>query len=102
MDRRTGLSPILASSRHILGRGRRLVLDVRDLKSGYGSLEILHSISVRVHQKHLVAILGPNGVGKSTLLRSIVGLARVWEPSVIRFKGEDITGVPTESLARRG
>jgi branched-chain amino acid transport system ATP-binding protein len=78
------------------------MLDVRDLRSGYGSLEVLHGISVHVPQENLVAILGPNGVGKSTLLRSIAGLARVWAPSVIQFKGEDITGVPTDLLARRG
>lgn len=78
------------------------MLDVRDLRSGYGSLEVLHGISVRLPQEQLVAILGPNGVGKSTLLRSIVGLARVWEPSVIRFKGDDITGISAELLARRG
>jgi len=49
------------------------ILEVKNVVSGYGSMEVLHDISLDVGEKQIVSVLGPNGAGKTTLLRTIFG-----------------------------
>lgn len=77
------------------------LLEVRDVVSGYGETEILHSVSIAVEKGQIVTIIGPNGSGKSTLLKTIFGLVRPKKGQVY-FHGEDITGMPPEVLVRKG
>jgi len=50
------------------------VLELNNLKAGYGQTEILHDLSMYVDQNEIVAIIGPNGAGKSTAMKSVLGL----------------------------
>ena len=50
------------------------MLEVIDLKTGYGKKIVIHSASIKVEEKEIVALIGPNGAGKSTLLKAIMGL----------------------------
>lgn len=77
------------------------LLEVRDVVSGYGETEILHSVSIAVEKGQIVTIIGPNGSGKSTLLKTIFGLVRPKKGRVY-FHGEDITGMPPEVMVRKG
>ncbi len=72
-----------------------------DVVAGYGEAEILHGVSITVAEGEIVTIIGPNGCGKSTLMKAIVGLVDVRTGSV-RFRGDDITGVPPEMIVRTG
>jgi branched-chain amino acid transport system ATP-binding protein len=75
------------------------VLAVNQLRSGYGSNEIIHGIDFAVRPGEVVTILGPNGCGKTTFVKSILGYVRVSQGSV-RFAGHDITALsPTERAA---
>jgi ABC-type branched-subunit amino acid transport system ATPase component len=69
--------------------------------SGYGSMEVLHGISLDVEDKQIVTLLGPNGCGKTTLLRTIFGVINPWKGKIY-YKDEDISGFSPESMARRG
>ncbi len=77
------------------------ILRVEDVVSGYGSMEVLHGLSLEVEEGHIVSMLGPNGAGKTTLLRTIFGVLRPWKGKIY-FRGEDISGLPPERLARMG
>jgi ABC-type branched-subunit amino acid transport system ATPase component len=77
------------------------LLQVRDLDFGYGKLQVLHGVDLEVGEGELVALLGVNGAGKSTVLRAISGLGAPTAGSV-RFAGEDITYLDAESRVRRG
>jgi branched-chain amino acid transport system ATP-binding protein len=77
------------------------MLEVRDLKSGYGPIPVLHGVSLSVEAGEIVAIVGPNGAGKTTLLKTIFGLLPASEGSV-RFDGRDVTDMRTTSLAELG
>jgi len=74
---------------------------VDDIHTYYGKSHILHGVSLTVAPGEVVGLLGRNGVGKSTTLKTIMGLVR---PSrgTIRFDGEAVTGVAPYKLARRG
>ena len=77
------------------------LLDVRELRAGYGKVMVLHDVNLQVRPGEALALLGPNGAGKSTLLRTISGLL----PSVgghIRFGGDDLTRANARDIARRG
>jgi branched-chain amino acid transport system ATP-binding protein len=78
-----------------------MLLTVDDVHTYYGKSHILHGVSLRVEPGEVVGLLGRNGVGKSTTLKTIMGLVR---PSggTIRFEEEDITGRAPQYLARRG
>ena len=77
------------------------VLELNNLKAGYGQTEILHDLSMYVNQNEIVAIIGPNGAGKSTAMRSVLGLLNIREGSVV-LNGEDITDTPAQKVIERG
>jgi len=69
--------------------------------SGYGSMEVLHGISLEVEERQIVTLLGPNGSGKTTLLRTIFGVISPWKGKIY-YKDEEISGLSPENMARRG
>lgn len=77
------------------------LLEIENVVSGYGEMEILHDVSVQVEKREIVSIIGPNGAGKSTLMKTIFGLLRTWEGRVV-FAGEDITRLTPERIVRQG
>jgi ABC-type branched-subunit amino acid transport system ATPase component len=77
------------------------ILQVEGIKSGYGSMEVLHEVSVEVEEGKIVTLLGPNGSGKTTLLRTIFGIVKPRD-GAITFKGEDITGLAPEKTVLKG
>ncbi len=77
------------------------MLNIKDLKSGYKDMEVLHKIDFKIKPAEIVAIIGPNGAGKSTLLKSIFSLAKVYSGKII-FKDKDITKLPTHELIYEG
>jgi branched-chain amino acid transport system ATP-binding protein len=66
------------------------ILEVRDLESGYGEVQILWGASLIVEEGKLTCLVGGNGAGKTTALRTVMGLNRAWKGSVL-FEGRDIT-----------
>ncbi len=77
------------------------MLEVRKLHAGYGSVEILRGIDLDVGQGEVVAVLGSNGVGKSTLNNNLSALYRPFSGS-IRFNGENLVGLSSTEVVRRG
>ncbi len=77
------------------------LLEVHDIHAGYGKMEILHGIALKVEAGQVVSIIGPNGAGKSTVFKTIFGLLPVRQGRVI-FAGEDVTNRPPEVLLRQG
>ena len=78
-----------------------IVLEVDDLRAGYGKTEVLHGVSLRVPAGAVVAVLGANGAGKSTLLGSIAGQVQTLGGS-IAFEGVAIDRLPAHRRARAG
>jgi branched-chain amino acid transport system ATP-binding protein len=77
------------------------MLEIRQLRAGYGSVEILRGIDLDVAAGEIVAVLGSNGVGKSTLNNNISSLYKPFGGS-IRFQGEEIAGLSSSEVVRRG
>lgn len=77
------------------------MLDVKSINTYYGLSHILFDLSITVSKGEVVGLLGRNGAGKSTTMRSIMGLTPPKEGSVI-FKGEDVTGEKPFQLFRKG
>jgi urea ABC transporter ATP-binding protein UrtE len=77
------------------------ILDVENLRAGYATGDVLQGVSVRVHPGEVVGVLGRNGVGKSTLMKAVIGLLRA-RTGVVRFKGDEITREGAHQRARRG
>lgn len=78
-----------------------MILDVVRIDTHYGSSHILQEVSLSVAEGEVVALLGRNGVGKTTTLRSIIGLSTPTRGS-IRFLGREICGPPAYEIARMG
>ena len=76
------------------------MLEVEDLHAYYGKSHILQGISFRIAQGEIISLLGRNGAGRSTTIKTIMG--QVVPHGVIRFKGERIDGRPPHEIARRG
>jgi branched-chain amino acid transport system ATP-binding protein len=77
------------------------LLEVRDLHTGYGKMEILRGVSLRVERGQVVSIIGPNGAGKSTVFKALFGLLPAWQGQ-IGFDGADVTNRPPADLLRQG
>ncbi|HEU5315536.1 MAG TPA: ABC transporter ATP-binding protein [Chloroflexota bacterium] len=76
-------------------------LDVRDVHSGYGEVQILWGVSLKLDEGKVTTLVGGNGSGKTTLLRTIMGLVPTWRGSV-SFRGTDVTRLPAHDKADRG
>ena len=79
----------------------QFVLEVQNIDAHYGAVQALHGISLKVKQGQLVALLGTNGAGKTTVLRTISGLLRASRGSV-RLLGDDITKRAAHTLPHSG
>jgi branched-chain amino acid transport system ATP-binding protein len=77
------------------------VLSVRDIHTYYGLAHVLQGVSLEVGDREIVALLGRNGAGKSTTLKSIVGLTPPRRGTIL-FEGDELVGRPTHLIARRG
>ncbi len=77
------------------------LLEVSDIRTRYGAIEALKGVSLTVEPKEVVTLIGANGAGKSTTLRSISGLTPATSGK-ITFEGEDITRVPAHEVVSRG
>ncbi len=81
--------------------GAAPMLQVRGLHAGYGAFEVLHGIDLDVGAGEIVAVLGANGVGKTTLNRALSGLLRA-RAGTIRFDGADIAQADHAAIVRAG
>ncbi len=77
------------------------VLEIRDLASGYGEVQVLWSASIALQEKKLTCLVGGNGVGKTTMLRTVMGLLYPWSGS-IWFEGKDVSRLPAYIKAEMG
>ena len=77
------------------------LLDVNGLTGGYGTTDILHSVSFAVEESGITTILGANGAGKTSVLRALCGMLRV-SGGKIAFSGQQLNGRATESIVRMG
>jgi branched-chain amino acid transport system ATP-binding protein len=78
-----------------------MFLDVKNLNVYYGAIHALQGISFHIEEGEIVSLIGANGAGKSTTLRTVSGILRPRNGS-IHFKDEDITTTPAEQIVRRG
>jgi branched-chain amino acid transport system ATP-binding protein len=77
------------------------MLELKDIHTYYGDSYILQGVSLKVNEGSVVALLGRNGMGKTTTIRSIIGLAPPRRGEII-FKGKNVAGLPPYAIARRG
>ena len=77
------------------------MLNLKTVETGYGKVRILRGIDLNVPAGSIVALLGGNGTGKSTLLKAISGLLPTWS-GAIEFNGESINGLPPHQIVQRG
>jgi branched-chain amino acid transport system ATP-binding protein len=82
--------------------GAAPLLEVERLNAGYGLAHVLHDVSFRIARGEVVALLGRNGVGKTTTLRGLAGLTPPFPGSAVRLLGRDVAGRPPEEIARAG
>jgi branched-chain amino acid transport system ATP-binding protein len=77
------------------------IIDVAELWAGYGATPILQGVTMSVSRGEIVGVIGRNGVGKSTLMRCLIGLLQTWR-GTIRFMGQDVTALDADARARAG
>jgi len=77
------------------------ILELSDVHTFYGTIEALKGITIEVHDGEIVTLIGANGAGKSTTLRSISGLNHP-RRGKIRFQGADVTNTPAHEIVRMG
>ena len=77
------------------------ILELRNIRASYGSIEVLHGVNLSIGRGEVVALLGPNGAGKSTMIKVVSGLLRPTSGQLI-VGGRDVTGAAANALARAG
>lgn len=77
------------------------ILKLEDIEAGYGEFRVLHDINLEVYSNEVVAVVGPNGVGKTTLLKTIMGLTNIYSGRIL-FQGKDITRLRPDLRVKSG
>jgi len=77
------------------------LLEVRDVTSGYGEVQILWGTDLTLEEGRLTSMVGTNGAGKTTMLRTIMGLIKPWS-GTIRFNGQDVSQISAHQKAEMG
>jgi branched-chain amino acid transport system ATP-binding protein len=77
------------------------MLEVRDLRAGYGAIEVLKGISLRVDEGEIVTLIGANGAGKTSTLMTICGFVPARGGEIL-FEGKSLRGVPAHEIVQRG
>jgi len=77
------------------------LLEISNVASGYGEVQILWGSSLKLEKGKLTCLVGGNGVGKTTLLRTVMGLIKPWE-GLVTFEGQDVSRVPAYTKAEMG
>jgi len=77
------------------------LLQVSELRSGYGAGDVLQGVDLAIEPGEIVAVLGRNGVGKSTLMKTVIGILPARRGRIVH-KGNDVTGMPADRRARLG
>ncbi|MGB3488967.1 MAG: ABC transporter ATP-binding protein [Xanthobacteraceae bacterium] len=77
------------------------MLEVKDLRAGYGDVPVLRGIDLSVQAGSITALIGANGAGKTTLLRTISGIIPA-DAGSVRYDGQDILGMPPQDIVRAG
>ncbi|MBW7901302.1 MAG: ABC transporter ATP-binding protein [Rhodocyclaceae bacterium] len=77
------------------------LLSIHDLKSYYGDFQALFGVDFEIAEREIVAIIGANGAGKSTFLKTITGLLKA-EPATVMYKGRPIGGLPAHRIVADG
>ncbi|HWI53245.1 MAG TPA: ABC transporter ATP-binding protein [Symbiobacteriaceae bacterium] len=78
-----------------------MILQVNDLKVSYGAIQALHGVSFEVNEGEIVTLIGANGAGKSTILRTISGLLKPKSGQIV-YQGQDLTKVPAHKIVTMG
>ena len=78
-----------------------MLLELREVRAGYGDAVVLDGVSLEIPEQGSLAVLGRNGVGKSTLLMTVMGYTRLHKGTIL-WKGEDISALPPHRRALRG
>ena len=86
-------APLIVPTTGSEATARDVVVEIKDLHAGYGQVPVLHGISLSVFEDEIVGILGHNGMGKSTLLKTLMGLLPATKGSVL-INGGDLTTSP--------
>jgi branched-chain amino acid transport system ATP-binding protein len=77
------------------------LLEIKDLDVGYGDIQVLWSVNLRVEENQIVALVGSNGAGKSTLIKTISGLLQPYRGKIL-FQGRNIARLPSQEIVQRG
>jgi urea ABC transporter ATP-binding protein UrtE len=80
---------------------KEVILNTVGLRAGYGGKPVLQGLEIEVRESEIVAVIGRNGVGKSTLMKSLIGLVPPMDGSIV-FRGEAIEALPAFRRARLG
>ena len=78
-----------------------MLLSASDLRSGYATSDVLQDVSVTVEQGEVVGVLGRNGVGKTTLMKTLIGLLPARSGQIV-FRDQDVTKLSADKRARLG
>ncbi len=78
-----------------------IVLKVNNIETGYGSIQVLWGIDIEVTEGSLVALVGANGVGKTTFMKTLIGILKPWRGSIF-FMGQDVTHLESEDRVKMG
>jgi len=78
-----------------------MILEIKDYVTGYGEIDIIKDVSVKITRHEIACVIGPNGAGKSTLFKGIFGLIKARKGSNY-FDGSDITHQPPSEILKKG
>ena len=77
------------------------MIEIKGISTGYGDTPVLHDLNLTIDDGEVILILGPNGHGKTTLLRTISGLLKAWSGSIL-FNGQNLANLTPDQVVKAG